>query len=116
MKTAPLCRYCGGPIAKKTVSHFIETDPRYVHHPHQHLVNKGEEPRTKADCQRMVNQKVVSVRRSHEGTYIRYFSTWDGESYIDPFFCNGEHARLFGYSAARAGKATKSYNDAMEGK
>ena len=51
-------------------------------------------PKTRDDCQRMTNQQVVSVRgydmrypdREHE---IESFTTWDGETVEDPYFCHG---------------------------
>lgn len=51
-------------------------------------------PKTREDCQRMTNQQVVSVRgydmrypdREHE---IESFTTWDGETVEDPYFCHG---------------------------
>ena len=97
--TQPLCRYCGKAIAKYTTTHFID--------------RKDQQLTSKADCQKLTNEKVVSVRYgpryqpdSHLLDYqhqdiVWAYSTWDGESYADEFFCNGTHAKDFGYAAAR---------------
>ena len=94
-KQPPHCRYCGKPIPKYTNTHFFSwTD--------------DAAPLSLADCQQLTNQQVVSVRYGPSyrngqctGRQIRVYSTWDGESYRDQFFCNDNHAKLFGYAAAR---------------
>jgi len=69
-------------------------------------------PKTMADCQKLTNETVVSVEYQYEtdSNYertgrrvVHSYSTWDGESYKDEFFCNGEHAKYFGYAAAHHG-------------
>jgi hypothetical protein len=69
-------------------------------------------PKSIADCRKMTNEIVVSVQRGVNNT-IRSFGTWDGKSYIDSYFCNGEHAKLFGYVMARAGKQTTDHEEAV---
>jgi hypothetical protein len=98
-KLPPLCRYCGKPIAKKTTTvHFA--GPRDA---------RPEKPQSKAEVERITNGHVVAVRWSRGEDYyaknaghdiIYQASLWDGESYVDPYFCNGDHARLFAYSCA----------------
>lgn len=89
--TQPFCRYCGKAIRKRTNSVTCWGGK----HP------SGTILRSKEDCQRLSNEKVVSVSY-HEGV-VWSFSTWDGESYVDRFFCNDDHAKRFGYAAAKAG-------------
>lgn len=99
--TGPLCRYCGKPIPK--VTHCVwfgattERRDRYS----THLA--APEPATKAEAQRLVNQRIVSVRRNSYGAgngLINQVTTWDGESYRDQHFCNQAHAADFGRAAA----------------
>ena len=113
----PLCRYCGGKIAKYTRSKSWW--------PH------ADAPLSREEAERMVNQELVSIRydttpsyveasphprKNADGSlteplpgntrYVRSISTWDGESYVDEFFCNGDHAKAFGYVCARDGRVT----------
>lgn len=69
-------------------------------------------PVDKAECQRLTNDRITSVRRSADGSAISKFTTWDGETYVDRFFCNGDHARSFAYVMATAGHRTKAYAQA----
>lgn len=102
----PLCRWCGKAIPKKTRTlHFEATE-----HPSHKSVAEwadysyGPRPATKAEAQTRTNALVVSVQRVGYGTdatLIRSVGTWDGESYRDPYFCNGDHARSFGYMMAK---------------
>jgi hypothetical protein len=122
----PLCRYCGKPIAKRTrlvnVDH-AETDQRQYHDHTEfwtHVYVTDETwPKNKADCQKLTNRQVVAVKYGAHvrGDYyehrVRAFSDWDGESYDDPFFCNGDHAKRLGYLMADGGHCTKKYNEAL---
>ncbi len=115
-KTQPLCRFCGKRIAKATDKvTFGAACSRY----------KELKPKTRAEVQRVVNGEIVSFKwamttpADYDGShsyrhehltvrdYIEQISVWDGESYVDQFFCNGDHARRFGYAAARAGYIIK---------
>jgi hypothetical protein len=113
MAAQPLCRYCGKAIRKKTETiRFGCADGDAARFAHM----RTERPRDKAEAQRYGNGQVVSVRYSetacitvpgggsHKVTrvprYVEEASYWDGESYVDWAFCNGDHARRFGYSAA----------------
>lgn len=116
--TQPLCRNCGRRIRKRTALVRVKEKPSEYDRPdlgfssyHYGVLH------TKADCQRVSNQKVVSVdyheiweddpssaygdRTSRRGT-VNTFTTWDGESYEDPYFCTGTCAKEFGYRAARS--------------
>jgi len=107
----PLCRNCGKPIAKKTVTvYFItaaamaERAGRSTYAWERYVVG---DPRTRAEVARLVNDQVTSVKRGavrngkmdHE--IISRANVWDGESYADPFFCTGTCAQGFGYMVAR---------------
>jgi hypothetical protein len=101
--TQPLCMYCGKKIAKWTDSTTWISNKVY---------------RSLADVQRDNNQKVVHVRYDTvmDGTtrwdklralgaqvgerVVTDYSTWDGESYIDEFFCNGTCTRKYAYTMA----------------
>lgn len=105
----PLCRACGAKIKKVTRDVYVYPEPprteipemknsdgpdRFkqvpigkmipIHVP-KHVVGS---PRTKAEAQKLVNEKIVSIQRDLDGTGIRRISVWDGESYRDEFFCN----------------------------
>lgn len=114
-KTQPLCRYCGGKIAKRTITVRFGG----------FMSNRKDRPATWADAQRLVNDgTIVSVRyatkaRGDNGVpfdvdrFVCEAGVWDGESYVDSFFCNGEHAKRFAYMLARGGHCTTDYNDAV---
>lgn len=85
------CRQCGAEIARKFESHYLGYGTPEPGH-----------PRTLEDCQRLTNYPVVRVRGYGENYtdrdgYIQSYDTWDGESYMDPDFCNntcaGRYAR-----------------------
>jgi len=100
--SGPLCRYCGKPIAKQTTTHYVyEEQPS--HAGGDYVVGVFC---SKAEVQRISNEQVLSVRyhgpHSSSPDTIWMFTTWDGESYASQYFCNGEHARLFGYAAAKS--------------
>lgn len=107
----PLCRNCGKPIAKHTESVY-PTGTR----------NEDSGLYSKADCQKGRNDIVVSIEFSYETNdyfertghrWVSRFTVWDGETYIDQFFHNGECARKMGYLYARGGQATRAYNEAL---
>jgi hypothetical protein len=121
--TQPFCLYCGKPIAKDTTYHRVGTLGVGFNWDRGPIVTLGE-------LSTRVNEQIVSVKYTHEhetyedmnpdDTYGKHYkrrvsgrrtvysySTWDGETYRDPFFCNGEHAQLFGYAAARHGLRLK---------
>ncbi|TJW14401.1 MAG: hypothetical protein E5W82_10520 [Mesorhizobium sp.] len=124
MADAPLCRYCGKTIAKRTRAIFFGElatrqgfDTIFTYRP--------ERPRSKDEAQRLLNQQIVSVRWARGEDYaakqagfdhITQATAWDGESYTDKFFCNGTHAKDFAYAAARGGYAMPAYIDAKRKK
>jgi hypothetical protein len=112
----PLCRFCGVPIRKKTTTVYFKTggqDWQRGDNEHWRYLTVREMPKTQAQCQRLVgNGKVMSVRKTYDGKAISYCSVWDGAAYVDLFFCNGDHAKQFGYAAAQAGHAMPAYNKA----
>lgn len=124
IKHPPLCRYCAGPIPKRTVALMcVAAPPRttYTDHRtgeeralavHRHVVGVFK---TKAELQRVVNEEVVSIRKNADGT-INFASTWDGQSYVSEYFCNGKHATLFAHVMARAGQQTVAYANAVAGR
>jgi hypothetical protein len=111
----PLCRSCGKPIRKHTETVYPRGDK----------VMGTAVPSTlysKADCQALTNKQVVSVSY-HQGydfddkptgeRWVWAFSTWDGESYVDRFFCGGPCRDRFAYACARIGKVLAPYNEAV---
>jgi hypothetical protein len=117
--TQPLCRWCGKRIRKDTDWVYCrdqEPEEKFRTAIGRYVVAS---PKTKAECQALVNETVVSVRRGHNSETkdrIYSFGTWDGESYVDEFFCTGEHAKFFGDLAVRSGlcPGTKTYAEALK--
>lgn len=116
----PYCRWCGKPIAKLTHSVWVREEsvgePRHGHI----YTGKGKRLRSKQECQAFTNQIVISVKYTEEregydgpviGRYVYSFNVWDGETYTDRYFCNGEHAKAMGYAAAEKGWTTKAYRE-----
>lgn len=117
-KTQPLCRCCGKAIKKRTVAFIVDKHPPgpNVHHTNSEFwrhVYSDPLPKTKADCQRLTNLEVVSLRK-HNGDVV-HFGAWDGESYDDEFFCTGGCAQRWGYVMAELypNRVSKSYNEAL---
>jgi hypothetical protein len=75
-------------------------------HPPKHVV-ADPLPQTKAEAQKLTNLKVISVRRCSEG--IDMVGVWDGESYVDEFFCNGKHALNYAYGMVQSQHNTLSF-------
>lgn len=114
----PLCRYCGEKIKKSTHTHFFGR--REFKISEFGWTDRPERPQSKEEAQRLLNQKIVSlswsllyVEGESRRDYIDKVTTWDGESWMDEFFCKGDHAQRFGYAAARADKAMPAYNEAI---
>jgi hypothetical protein len=118
---APLCRYCGKPISKRTEALYCYPEPPRTEatDPYSGRVQKLAVPRhrvgvfrTKAELQAACNERVVSIRKNEDGT-IWSASTWDGVTYADRYFCSNHHAALFGYACAAAGSAMPAYHEAV---
>ena len=105
----PLCRACGKPIKKETSKIFVYATPprtevpetsfkwengKHVEyetgkmiplHVPRHVIGT---PHNKAEAQRLVNEKIVSVEYNRSDNVIDRVTVWDGESYVDKFFCS----------------------------
>ena len=116
--TQPLCRYCGKPIKKHTTTvYFVKERTQYmVDSDHTRYIVGA--PTEWGEAQRMVNERIVAVRRDtmyqRDRAIIGQASLWDEQSYEDEFFCNGSHAKKFAYVMARAGHATVAYDDSKK--
>lgn len=118
----PHCRWCGKPIPKHGTIVYVKEE-RNKHDTALGrciYIGKGKRLRSKAECVPFTNQTILSVRYSEEregydglvtGRYVYSFTEWDGETYADRFFCNGDHAKEMGYAAAEKGWSTKSYRE-----
>lgn len=121
----PLCRYCGGLIAKKTAGIYFGVSAREA----EKGRGRVERPANKAEAQRYVNGEVISVRYGEMARvdadglsgqrsiavprFVEQATYWDGQSYVDRYFCRDRHALLFGYFAVEnPGYETKGYADA----
>jgi len=115
-KIQPHCLWCGKAIAKRTVRYSFSEPTWLEKHPPLDGefwktlgVTEEERPTDKAGCQRLTNLKVASIDYGSQpkGDFslrrVFSFTAWDGVSYQDEFFCNGNDARYFAYAAARHG-------------
>ena len=111
----PLCLWCGARIRKSTRTIRFKREPSQYDEVNKGWISYsyGPLPMTIAECQQRTNHKVVSVKRGdpwsagQDQGAIWSCSTWDGESYVDEYFCNGDHAKRFGYAAAAHGLRLK---------
>jgi hypothetical protein len=116
-KTQPLCRCCGKKIAKHTVCYFMRPLDYVPFHSSETFIRGGFA--TKDEVQRAANGQVVSVKYNHawgedeRRTSVYSAHLWDGESYVDAFFCKGTCSTLFAYVMARAGHSTVAFNNAL---
>jgi hypothetical protein len=115
-KTQLYCRWCARPIRKATVT--VQIVPKLTENMKNTAYSRyvaGDLPKTKQECQIFTNQQIVATsrRKVFDETLgaakydhpqidvgISQFSEWDGESYVDPFFCSGTCAQKLGYAAA----------------
>jgi len=88
------CRQCGSDLTPELNYHHLKPVPDDPGH-----------PKTVEDCQRLTNHPIMSVH-GYSGSsdrewwpFIDWFSTWDGESYRDPFFCTDACAAKYGRRA-----------------
>lgn len=102
----PYCRQCGKAIAKKTETVWPRREPPTSTLFGRHVI-VDTWPEDKAACQRLVNEKVMAIKYHNVfqngevvGREIWWFSTWDGVSYVDLFFCKGPCATAFAYMVA----------------
>jgi hypothetical protein len=110
--TLPLCRYCAKPIPRHTMTHFFQCSQSSGSR-EGWIQYRTEAPENRAAVERLFNDRVIQIRKRPDGSIYRA-STWDGESYIDAYFCKDECARFLGRLFARdRGAATQDYADAM---
>ena len=114
----PLCRYCGNPIAKKTVRVHFVTGPRNpltVDSKFERFLYVGERPIDIGAVRKLLpGLEVLNTRDHLGGDGIAIAFGWDGHSFHDLYFCNSDHAREFGYTAAISGLSSLAYQDAMK--
>lgn len=111
----PLCRHCAAPIAKKAVKvHFITGNKQLENSKFERFVYVDEHPGTIETVRGMLPDLIVLTVRDHRaGLGIATAYGWDGHSFADLYFCSGQHAREFGYTAAIGGMASLPYQAAM---
>lgn len=120
----PYCRCCGKPVAKTTEKVYFGPTNKMLNGAY-FAVRSDDMPLTKEDAQRLLNEKVVSVKYydPEKGTltsgvgspkHVESVTTWDGESYKDEFFCSDPCAVQMAYAFAAAGYSCKAYTAAME--
>ena len=89
------CRQCGKDLVPST-----------DHHRFSNVPTDGQ-PKTVEECARYTNVPIFSVTGYSANSpeewwpFVDWFATWDGESYLDPDFCNDRCASIYGRRAAR---------------
>jgi hypothetical protein len=127
---APLCRACGKPIRKRTIVLYVKPAQSKFDRPASWNRYIYGTPADRTELQSLVNLisnnlTVVSVKRYTDHItgekQISGGSAWDGESYADPYFCNGTCSQRFAYAIARMGEepggpvyGLKPYWDALK--
>ena len=109
------CRYCGKAISKATVTHYFGGSRSS--YGSDWVKDHMERPASREEVQRLVNEAVVQIRwhGEGEGRHVYRATTWDGESYMDQFFCRNVCAEAMGRSAAKFnGVHTESFRRAVE--
>jgi hypothetical protein len=100
------CRCCGKKIAKLTTLWYLKRGSERSQKAQSAwwfdlTLPNDVYPKTKADCQKLMNEQVVSVGYSeYPERHISKFTTWDGLTYVDRHFCTGECAKTWGYIMA----------------
>jgi hypothetical protein len=85
------CRQCGKTLTPDADNHFLKAE---------------QNVRSIEECQRFSNHMVISVhgfssnRDESLWPVVERFKTWDGESYINDWFCNDKCAAIYGRRAA----------------
>lgn len=116
MTARRLCRHCAKPIRPLTCSVYCREEARDTDRTTAYSRWVYGTFRTGTDCQRVTNDKVVSIRRHHaDPSLIARFTTWDGTSYqtTGGFFCSSTCAIAFAQLMARQGHATQAYVEAV---
>jgi hypothetical protein len=126
-RTPPLCRSCGKSIRKKTTSVYVEPERTQYQHDTMGIryAISAKPVKTMDEAQRLSNQQIVSLKYTTdsdsnfeplpETKRVRLFHEWDGETYVDEFFCSGTCAQAFGRMAAKSGKINSvAYVDAYK--
>lgn len=103
-KTQPFCRWCGKPLRKFVRTVYIEKPDSVIGEMttgYSRVIKTDTPPTTKAECQKLTNQRVVSAKLRH--TAYPQFGEWDGESYeaVWDFFHSNECAAALGRAAVR---------------
>lgn len=120
----PFCRWCGKPIPKRTAWKILETNPENMKYIPDSKVLVERLPQTKTEAQALFNERVLSVKRHKFYEYandstvdkgIDQVTLWDGETYVDKYFCSRTTCAVsMGYSAAvEHSFGTKAYRDAV---
>ena len=96
------CIVCGRSIRKRI--HDVSVRPMSDSAGGRTSPDLHADLRTKADCARHTNAPfIVSISRNRSGCVTR-FGTWDGESFVDRYFCTNSCARSQGYASADSGQ------------
>jgi hypothetical protein len=109
---APLCRCCGKPIKKVTHTYWFGRGQR---RDDDFSTEVPEKPASREEAQRLVNQKIVSLQWYDEKReWVWRATTWDGQTYVDQYFCTLRCAADLGVAVARQGWKMPAYDAALE--
>lgn len=108
--SAPTCRYCGRPIAKRPSSVYLRDKAQAARGVGgSDWLTVDTLPRTIDEAQRLLNWRITRVQRLSPGQSdpggIFQADGWDGESYAPRYgyFCKVDCAARYGRTAAERG-------------
>lgn len=96
------CIVCSRPIKKRTTTVHIKPTEGFFPHRCDDAVEATI--RTRAECRRYTNAPYVLSHHTNNRGLVISFETWDGESFMDEFFCTNRCAQQQGYASARHGR------------
>lgn len=106
--TQPYCRVCGKPIRKRTTMVYVVPERTEYTRDGSLIRYVVGSANSKADCAKLTNQTVTAIKKNEDGS-VHAFYEWDGERYVDEFFCTGTCARYLAYAAAHQGFSTEKW-------
>ena len=115
MADQPHCLWCQKKIRKRTTTLMFGEPEAHKRLDGPWMKHLPEKPRSITVVEKMTNQKVVAVRWSDRGGWITHAFVWDGVSYVDKYFCNGNHASYFAYACARSGLRRAHLREPVDG-
>lgn len=100
-KERGVCIVCGRNIPKRTVTTFVKpSTARFSGGPWATI---EADLRTRAECQAYTNMQIISHQKNLDGLIVS-FSAWDGQTFVNEYFCRDKCAMAQGQASARHGE------------